>query len=1120
MKKLTCAVLSAMVCFAVALFGACKKEAAKQPEKLKDGIALVLTEGESRSIDLTEYISVEGTEYGFTAESSSPETATVSVDGGTATVTAVAKGNAVVSVSAGEAHTEFAVTVNETQAPPVAVDKTALIAELALEITEQGNYTYESYSIYVEKLNAAKAVNKKADATQEEVDAACNALKAARENLTRVPEGEVVIKKPEVTHSVDIYMLGEKTQIKIDFTGNVDNNGAENVVYSVSLENTAVTLDGENCYVYNLNGEYTDVPAKAVFNVTVSYGEGKSAEYIYTLSVTDTTACRVINGGFDNGLEGWTMTGGIGEISENSTFWDQKFPIFNNGKYFSGNDTEAATGTLESSAFKVGGLNKITFMLGAAGNRDCYITLEKTDGTVVALWRNTKFKDVGNWDRDEIGKTQFACNLATYVADLSEHAGETLKIVLHDNASEGFGFFNFDELTTYYAAEEELPQNAFAAENLLADKSALQTVLENALTEQGDYTAESYDVYVKGIALARAVLENIAADQKEVDAAKTAVEKAFAALELRVPEEIAEADKSFSLLVGNSKELNLHDYVDGKDLSNLTYEITAPDGKVTVSVEDETFTVTAGSEEAESEVNIAVKYKGDTVLTVTIKVTVTSESAPVLKAESVKKEIDLYSAENKTDVTIDFAANVENVGGLELGYTVTLDGGELALDGTKYTYTFGSYTEAATEKVFAVKVEYNLNGTADSLEYNYTLSIKDTRAYRLANGGFDSGDLTGWTLSNQKLGAVSNETHYWKNDPESEDGFVFGLDGEYMFSAYADGAEEGASGTLISSDFIIGGSGYITYKLGGAKNVSYVYIDVIEKSTGKILGRFGNTLWQERTDGAKSGCTLIAYKADLSAHIGKTAYIRISDYACVDYGLFFADSFVTYYEQQPEGFNAAVALGSPENIANEIINGDFETGDFTGWTILTDGMNDGICADETWWGERGPYNKTGKFHLDGWKTGIDEANAWAVRSSEFTLGGSGYISVRMGGNAAAVKVYKANGELIGVYKSTHFSDVNFPFVGDGEGKGSWADMRKYYIDLSAYIGEKLYIELHDTGAGAWAQAFFDESVTYYKDVPDVANGYDTVTAPVSRDENNNLVYGEVILKWRLAVKEN
>lgn len=95
-----------------------------------------------------------------------------------------------------------------------------------------------------------------------------------------------------------------------------------------------------------------------------------------------------------------------------------------------------------------------------------------------------------------------------------------------------------------------------------------------------------------------------------------------------------------------------------------------------------------------------------------------------------------------------------------------------------------------------------------------TFSITDTYQYRLANGGFDR-DLEGWTLSNEALGGISEETGYWPNDPSGTDPLFYN-DGKF-FSAYAPGASEGAVGTLTSSVFTVGGSGWITYKLGRSK---------------------------------------------------------------------------------------------------------------------------------------------------------------------------------------------------------------------------------------------------------------------------------------------------------------
>ena len=195
---------------------------------------------------------------------------------------------------------------------------------------------------------------------------------------------------------------------------------------------------------------------------------------------------------------------------------------------------------------------------------------------------------------------------------------------------------------------------------------------------------------------------------------------------------------------------------------------------------------------------------------------------------------------------------------------------------------------------------------------------------------------------------------------------------------------------------------------------------------------------------------------------------------------------------------------------NSVANGGFESGNLAGWTVLTDGWSivdgqaAGVISATSYWGENLPYNQAGDYHLDGWNNGLDEGATWSVQSTNFKLAGSGFISVRMGGHAAAVHVYKADGTEVGYYKQTRFNDDGFPSVK----VGSWADMGTYVMDLSAYKGQELYIVLADEQADGWAHAFFDEVVTYYETAPDYANLADTVADGGTGDA--------VDIPWQLA----
>ena len=217
----------------------------------------------------------------------------------------------------------------------------------------------------------------------------------------------------------------------------------------------------------------------------------------------------------------------------------------------------------------------------------------------------------------------------------------------------------------------------------------------------------------------------------------------------------------------------------------------------------------------------------------------------------------------------------------------------------------------------------------------------------------------------------------------------------------------------------------------------------------------------------------------------------------------------SYEGSTAEASFTVVAMADNTTIAN----GGFESGNLAGWTILTEGWGmvegqaTGVISANTYWGENLPYNQAGNYHLDGWNTGIGEPDPWMIRSTNFVLSGSGFISVRMGAAAAAVRVYTADGTEIGYYKQNRFLDSGFPTV--GAAGGSWADMGTYVIDLTAYLGQELYIVLCDESIeGGWAHAFFDEIVTYYETAPDFASLFDTVAQSVTGED--------VQFPWQLA----
>ncbi len=1079
----------------------------------------------------------------------------------------------------------------------VLADKTSLNAELALEITAQGDYTADSYNKYAEKLARAKEIAGDTTATQEAVDQATANLTAARLALAVRPveavkgankefsiisgankeivladyvnvndlskitykvqasneivtlssvtdgkftitagevNGEAIVKvsinvyydnvaklsvelsvkitndvaptvfNQEIVKEYDMVTLGNKESIVIDFAENVNNVGNLVLTYSVKCGDEELVLDGSS-YTFTL-GAYTEETTYETFIVTVSCtvnGEAKSLEYTYKLGLKDTGKYSVVNGNFENGLDGWTLNNTVGEapfggIDNKTIYWVQEFPMNNVGSYFSAyadGALESSQGTLASSYFVVNS-EYATYMLGGAGNPNVYITIENKAGEVLALYRNTKFADlpadVTDYDaqRELIGNTVFLANFVTYKVSLADFAGQEVRFVIHDYASEGWGVVFFDELNTYYAADDVIPENAVLAENLLANKDALNAEIESEITEQGDFTEESYNAYLEKLAAAKALVGDIAVTQASVDEAVAALTEARSALAVRPVKEVEDANKAFKLISGNGLEIVLADYIDINGLSKITYSVETDKAIVILSeIVDGKFSVMAGevSEETVATVSIIVYYDGTEKLVVELSVQITNDDAPTVKNEEVVQEYDIFDLENKESITIDLSKNVENLGNLTLSYFV--EGAEI--NGSLCTFMLDTYTDAVTYEILTVTVYYTANGEEQSIQYVYKLALKDTTANRLANGGFENG-MEGWTVVGN-IGNVSSDTHYWVNDPEVAEGFLFGMDGEKMFSAYAPGALESAVGTLTSSTFKVGGCGFVTFKVGAMRDSNYVYIDVVDAETKQILARYYNGLWAERTDDVKSGCTLIAYKADLSAFIGKEVFFRISDNADSGYGLFFVDSFITYYENEPEGFNAAthVDYELPETIY-DVFNGGFEMGDVQGW--WNNGEIGVVTNANGFWADNIPYGKDGDYLFTGVESfGADtlrEGNRGVLTSSVFEIGGSGYISFMLGGGENAlcyVQVIDAvTGEILARYHQQEMQD---------------AVLKLYVADLGLFIGRTARIQVVDQAVNAWGCVSFDNVVTYHPEGFVLPEG-----AIVANDIKGNLVY--------------
>ena len=380
---------------------------------------------------------------------------------------------------------------------------------------------------------------------------------------------------------------------------------------------------------------------------------------------------------------------------------------------------------------------------------------------------------------------------------------------------------------------------------------------------------------------------------------------------------------------------------------------------------------------------------------------------------------------------------------------------------------------------------------SESFIASYVSDIMIDSEYQVINGGFETGDLTGWTLEGDKIGVVTNASGWWNEN------LPYNKKGAYLFSGIVDegaGVLESHKGTLTSSAFTVGGTGYISFMLGGGGNPLECYISIIDAESGEELVRYANRLFNDKGIGIINNgsnlANMVWYKADLSEFMGRSLKIRIVDNSTTNWGLITADSFVTYYKEEasiPEKANLAVDIKpepKPDTILGEknryqVLNGDFETGDLTGWTLTTtfgDTAMGYVSGQDVFWKNADKsYNKDGSFLF----TGVEDVNGWmegahgTLTSSDFTVGGVGYITFKLGGG------YNPDCyiEIVDAVTDVAIAKYHNDNTDNNEGR-----MFCFKADLTEFMGREVYIRVVDNASSAWGCLAVDSFITYYSSI--------------------------------------
>lgn len=879
---------------------------------------------------------------------------------------------------------------------------------------------------------------------------------------------------------------------------------------------------------------------------------------------------EIINPGFEAGVtdewEGWTKEGTAFSVRGVTNATEAAGTVVGHvGSYwFYGvnGGTQKMTGALVSNKFKLTGTGKIAFKMGAGKDQEKVYVAFYVDG------QDTPVAKVSNSDYNE---PYCVDQLVRKIVDLSEYLNKTIYIkIVDEDKGEDHSYVNIDDFVICATAEDVAKYETERAEEVEKyaepkfEEDPTSTTIQNPSFETGDLTGWKI---LSGTAFSNAGV--VPADDKWwtdrilyaegdycFDGSKGGLVESDVGV-VRSSKFTLGGDGYISFMIGAGATncyIALNDGETGEELikvTNTTFKdpdlpntlrrvymdassykgrvvymtivdanssngfafITADDFRVSLTAQEvkdlqlyqyEKIANETYNDSYNSLLYLTKYYDTYDYLFPLPVLVITKEASPAAIAPSAS--VDLTA----------FIADAEITYGDE---SVTPEVLKVTLGETEFTSGFTTFN---METAGSYIVTYGATKGNKTISKTITILVSD--ATNLINGGFETGDMTGWTSTYEPNGnPVISATAFWNER------IPYNQDGNYHFDGWSAQHAESDVFYFTSSTFTLSGSGWVSFMMGG--NAAALRVKLAD--TNEVIGFFRNVKFLDANfpSVAQGGrwATMTRYFYDFSAYLGKDMYVEIIDDKESGWGVSFFDDINFYYATKPDTTGYDVVEGSLVNGEGEgevhinyeiaingcIINGNLETGDMTGWTSeYPFGKNPVSNADE-YWGERLPFNKTGTYFYNGWDGQNAEADGYQIKSSNFVLYGSGYITFKLASNSGALKVYKADGTLIAYYKQSRFSDMNFPNLDAG---GSWADMGTYVADLSNYIGEELYIVVEDEViSGPWAVLFFDDVQTYHEEAVSVEGKYDVVTLYSKDGDDNWTVAREYQIPWTVAV---
>jgi len=346
--------------------------------------------------------------------------------------------------------------------------------------------------------------------------------------------------------------------------------------------------------------------------------------------------------------------------------------------------------------------------------------------------------------------------------------------------------------------------------------------------------------------------------------------------------------------------------------------------------------------------------------------------------------------------------------------------------------------------------------------------------YQIPNGGFETGDLTGWKVfrlwkdENGMAAFDSSLVHngtYFSSNP-------YGRDGNYQLGITSGSITWDQSsermGYLRSSNFVLGGSGWISFKLGGGNADSFAYMSVRKVSDDTEVARFANKNYNNTTIATtqygssitNAEAFLFQYYYDMTnvVSLGENLYILLCDTSAYDWSILSADSFVTYIASAPSpnsdqtATNILPSIQGIDTADNSIKNGYFNT-DLSDWAVSND-------TATGWYYSSSHYAKSNQG---------GDASLGVLRSSAFIVTTNKYIRFDWAGGLRYDKQIFISVKEVG----TNIEKIRFVRRDNLSTKES-EGFDNHMLNLSSLDGaKKYYLEFADGRSGGWGISYVD-----------------------------------------------